>query len=378
MSTQKERLNWLLARGVDHIEAVRCARAASAFPESVFLRAVIHVKTGENVPLSFDEKFNALDKRSQKRFSRLLDEGYNWSEALFWVTQRYFTYKKMIEGKPVDLHLFMLCGAAQRRSKWLIRNGFTNGEAYRLAPYCTSKQNDDQNIQMPFPVRMAPVDYPATQFTRLQTVTISKAIMDRVSCQGNPNLHFMTMFFVDGYFLVPCFDQPAVQWLCSIIRQLQPWEGAAFKMISRKDAIDFASGNVTYASNNLTNIKSIKIQSIFSNGFIGKNRRSGKNGRANTDGKNRVKKDTINTSGAGSRNSRTENFGNGGNWSDPYGLCNNNNVAGTRNKTLPLNSDYGQANQVGRYQSNIVDNFSSNTGGDNYGKSYLARNLSDF
>ncbi|XP_065087797.1 uncharacterized protein LOC135709417 [Ochlerotatus camptorhynchus] len=211
-----------------------------------------------------------LNGAARKRFRWLLDQGYTREEAAQLAKEPLKTKelrdrfnadtKKVGKAEQVDVkvdeELKNLSGAAKKRFKWLLKNGYTEKEALKLAREpmnaIASKRNLSTNdgppskISKPTPevaggivMAVAAKDYPTTSLTNAQTNAVKSAILKEVVQQKDSELkpRFESCVHVKGYLRVHCSDQETRQWLQRVVTKLTVPEGINLKVASEKNLL---------------------------------------------------------------------------------------------------------------------------------------------
>lgn len=211
-----------------------------------------------------------LNGAARKRFRWLLDQGYTREEAAKLAKEPLKTKElrdrfnadtkkggstDKTESK-VDEELKNLSGAAKKRFRWLLRNGYTEKEAIKMAREpmnaVTSKRNMSMNDGPPSKVSrptlevaggivmvVAARDYPTTSLTHAQTNEVKSAILKEVVQQKDSELkpRFESCVHVKGYLRVHCSDQETRQWLQRVVSKLTVPEGIKLKVASEKNLL---------------------------------------------------------------------------------------------------------------------------------------------
>lgn len=201
---------------------------------------------------------------SRKRFKWLIDQGYSRNAAA-QISKTPFKPKDMREKYIAETGFFKekinelseegwesLDDATKRRVKWLIKNGYTEKDALRLASEpslkpVVSKRNLPTNNGGPLAKRaseatellvMAVVaaDYPKTLMSKAQTDEFKSAILKEVVAQKDSELkpHFKKSVHVNGYLRIQCSDQETRRWLQRTVAKLAVPEGMAIKVVAER------------------------------------------------------------------------------------------------------------------------------------------------
>lgn len=86
-------------------------------------------------------------------------------------------------------------------------------------------------------IGILPPDFPEVIWTTEQITAVQKSILDRVfeGRTGPVKPHFAGHKFMPGWLKINCLDNETVAWLRSEVPALQPWEGAALKVVDEAD-----------------------------------------------------------------------------------------------------------------------------------------------
>lgn len=196
---------------------------------------------------------------SRKRFKWLMDQGYS-REAATQISQKPFEPKDMREKFIAETGFFKekinqlnedrwedLDEAAKRRVKWLIKNGYGEKDALRLAcddPIDSSKRNlpskQAAEAMELLVVAVAATDYPKTFLNNAQTDELKSAILKEVVQQKDSEMkpHFKNSDHIKGYLRVQCKDLETRRWLQRTVEKLDAPEGITLKVVTEKDVIE--------------------------------------------------------------------------------------------------------------------------------------------
>lgn len=186
---------------------------------------------------------------SRKRFKWLLEQGYSRSAAA-QISRTPFKPKEMREKFIADTGFFKekinqlneedwesLSDATKRRLKWLMKNGYTETDALRLAkdPNDKAKRNLPGNgdPSRELLVRtVASADFPKTFLTKEQMDQFKSAILEQVVQQKDAELkpHFKNCVEANGYLRVECADENTCQWLKDTVAKLEVPEELSLKV----------------------------------------------------------------------------------------------------------------------------------------------------
>lgn len=224
-----------------------------------------------------NDKKLRLNGAARKRFRWLLDQGYSRDEAAELAKEPLKTKELRdrfeADTKPdtkadskIDEELKKLGGAAKKRFRWLLQNGYTEKEALKLARQpmnaVASKRNLSTSGGPPNKVSkptldtaggivmaVAAKDYPSTSLTQKQTNEVKSAILKEVVQQKDSELkpHFESCVHVKGYLRVHCSDASTRQWLQRVVAKLTVPEGIGLKVASEKNLVkgDIYTGSFT-------------------------------------------------------------------------------------------------------------------------------------
>lgn len=201
---------------------------------------------------------------SRKRFKWLLDQGYS-REAAAEIAKTPFKPKEMREKYIAETGYFKekvdelsgqswgsLSDAAKRRVKWLMKNGFDEKEALRLAEESTSSttkrkapsnegpsKRSAEALPGSFVMAVCATDFPKTFLTEAQTDECKSSILKEVVQQKDAELkpHFKSCEHVSGYLRVQCKDQETSQWLQNTVAKLAAPEGVSLKVVTEKNLL---------------------------------------------------------------------------------------------------------------------------------------------
>lgn len=258
------------AMEVDASQTETKPEAATASGEEAKPEVKANGTTGETK--AKNEKQIRLNGAARKRFRWLLDQGYSREEAAE-VAKEPLKTKELrdrfnADTKPdnVDEDFKTLGGAAKKRFKWLLKNGYTEKEALKMAREpmngTGSKRNLSTNdgppnkVSRPAPdvpggivMAVAAKDYPTTSLTNAQTKEVKTAILKEVVQQKDSELkpRFESCVHVKGYLRVHCSDQETRQWLHRVVTKLTVPEGIKLKVASEKNLVkgDIYTGQFT-------------------------------------------------------------------------------------------------------------------------------------
>lgn len=205
-----------------------------------------------------------LNGAARKRFRWLLDQGYSREEAAQLAKEPLktkelrdrFNADTNVDDSKIEEELKNLGGAAKKRFKWLLKNGYTEKEALKMAREpmnaIASKRNlstsdgPPSKVSRPTPdaaggivMAVAAQDYPTTNLTHKQTNEVKAAILKEVVQQKDSELkpRFESCVHVKGYLRVHCSDHETRQWLHRVVTKLTVPEGIKLKAASEKNLV---------------------------------------------------------------------------------------------------------------------------------------------
>lgn len=205
-----------------------------------------------------DEDDNTFRRNgaSRKRFKWLLGQGYSRSAAA-QISKTPFKPKEMRDKYIAETGFFKekitqlseedwesLTDATKRRVKWLMKNGYSETDALRLAqePNDASKRNPEANGGPPkelLVMTVASADFPKTLLTKEQMDTFKSAILEEVVQQKDAELkpHFKNCVHANGYLRVQCADEMTCEWLKGTVAKLDVPEGLSLTVETEKNLL---------------------------------------------------------------------------------------------------------------------------------------------
>lgn len=205
---------------------------------------------------------------SRKRFKWLIDQGYSRNAAA-QISKTPFKPKEMREKYIAEAGFFKdkineldeegwesLGDAVKRRVRWLMKNGYAEKDALRLASERSATNQTKRNLPTNggpskraseatelLVMAVVATDYPKTFLTDAQTDEFKSAILKEVVLQKDSELkpHFKSCLHVNGYLRVQCTDQETRRWLQRTVEKLAVPEGMSLKVVAEKSLL---KGNV--------------------------------------------------------------------------------------------------------------------------------------
>lgn len=176
-------------------------------------------------------KLARYDATRAERFLDLLDRGYNWVEAYMYSKKLLVrSIKSMSDTEIETVPWDTLVPYAAIRCSRLLDAGYSNKEALRVcrqsvgSQFIVTRGPARNTTEIPVPIRIAPSGYPLARLTRMQSLATITDIHRHVMMETDFTLKllFATMFFIDGYLLVPCYNELTVKWIKKHVSKLKP------------------------------------------------------------------------------------------------------------------------------------------------------------